>query len=60
MSTTVDTFAVTTANFATYFSLMDMFGQPQIAGDSIIVTTQNSAVAIVAVTGQFSYAKTNV
>ena len=60
ISTTVDTFSVTTANFGTYFSLMDMFGQQQVAGDSIIVTTQNSAVAIVAVTGQYSYSKTNV
>jgi hypothetical protein len=60
VSTTVSSFAITTANYTTYYSLMDLFGLPEVAGDSIIVTTQNSAAANVAVTGQYSYAKTNI
>jgi hypothetical protein len=58
ISTTVKSYTVTTDNYGDYLSLMDMFGEPMIAGDSIIVTTQNSAAVAVAVTGQYSYAKT--
>jgi hypothetical protein len=58
--TVVDTFTVDNTNFGTYFSLMDMFGVPHLAGDNLKVTVQVSGGAGVAVTGQYSYAKTNV
>lgn len=56
--TLVDTFDITTANFGTYFSLMDMFGLPQIVGDQLQVTVQASAGGPYAVTGEYSYANT--
>lgn len=55
----VDTFAITTANFGDYHSLMDMFGVPALAGDNLKVTVQSSANTY-AITGQYNYAKTNV
>lgn len=57
VSTTVKTCTVTTSNYTDYLSLMDMFGESQVFGDSIIITSQNSAAVAVAVTGQYSYAK---
>lgn len=57
---TVDSFDITNANFATYHSLMDMFGLPHLAGDELQVTVQVSAGGDIAVTGQYSYGKTNV
>lgn len=59
VSTIVDTFTITTANFGTYHSLMDMFGLPHLAGDDIQVTVQASAAGPYTVTGQYSHAKTN-
>lgn len=59
VSLVVDSFDITTANFGTYFSLMDMFGLPHLAGDSLIVTVRASAGGPYAVTGQYSYAKNN-
>ncbi len=56
----VDSFEVTTANFGTYHSLMDMFGLPQLAGDNLKVTTRVSAGGDIATLGQYSHAKTNV
>ena len=56
----VDSFIITNANFATYFSLMDMFGVSHVAGDSIRVSVQGSAAGPYVVTGQYSHAKTNV
>ena len=56
----VDSFIITNANFGTYFSLMDMFGVPHIAGDSIRVSLQGSAAGPYVVTGQYSHGKTNV
>ena len=56
----VDSFIITNANFGTHFSLMDMFGVPQVAGDSIRVSLQGSAAGPYTVTGQYSHAKTNV
>ena len=56
--TLIDTFDITTANFATYFSLMDMFGIPDFAGDEIKVTIESDANSY-AVTGQYSYAKSD-
>jgi hypothetical protein len=57
--TAVDTFAITTANYTTYHSLMDMFGLPHLAGDNLKVTVQTDANTY-AITGQYSHAKTNV
>ena len=54
----VDSFDIDAANFATYHSLMDMFGVPYLAGDDLVVTVQMSGGADVAVTGQYSYSKT--
>lgn len=56
--TEVDYFDVDTTNFATYHSLMDMFGLPHLAGDSLKVTVQMSGGGAIAVTGQYSYSKT--
>lgn len=53
----VDTFAITTANYTNYFSLQDMFGEPQLYGDNIMIMAQSDAGSY-AVTGQYSYAKT--
>lgn len=55
----VDTFAITNANFATYFHLVDMFGIPHLAGDRLQVTVRADAGGPYAVTGQYSHAKTN-
>jgi hypothetical protein len=56
--TQVDSFDITAANFATYHSLMDMFGVPYLAGDRLQVTVQASAGGPFAVTGQYSFANT--
>jgi hypothetical protein len=54
--TVVDSFTVTTANYGTYFSLMDMFGTMHLAGDSLKVSCVMDA-GTAAVTGQYSYEK---
>lgn len=56
----VDSFIITNANFGTYFTLMDMFGIPHVAGDSIRVSLQGSVAGPYTVTGQYSHGKTNV
>lgn len=56
--TVVDSFAIDTTNYTVYHSLMDMFGVPNLVGDSIKVTVQSSANTY-AVTGQYSYGKNN-
>ena len=56
----VDSFAIVAANFATYHSMMDMWGLPHLAGDRLQVTVQASAGGPYAVTGQYSMAKTSV
>lgn len=56
VSTVVDTFSITTANFGTHFSLMDMFGLSHLAGDDLQVTVQASAGGPYTVTGQYSHA----
>lgn len=56
VSTVVQTFSVTTANFGTYFSLMDMFGLAHLAGDDLQVTVQVDGGGPYAVTGQYQYA----
>jgi len=59
VATVVDTFAITTSNYATYFKLVDLFGCDELAGDDIRVFIRASADGPYAVTGQYSYAKTN-
>ena len=54
--TVVDSFTVTTANYGTYFSLMDMFGTMHLSGDNLKVSCVMDA-GTVAVTGQYSYEK---
>ncbi len=54
----VDTFVVATGNFANYFSLQDMFGEPQLYGDNLMITVKMD-VGTATITGQYSYAKTN-
>lgn len=56
----VQSFIITNANFGTHFTLMDMFGVPYVAGDSIRVSLQGSAAGPYTVTGQYSHGKTNV
>ncbi len=56
----VDSFIITNANFGTHFSLMDMFGVPHVAGDSIRVSLTGTLAGGVVVTGQYSHGKTNV
>ncbi len=58
--TEVDSFEITTDNFDTYHNLMDMFGLPHLAGDELKITVQATAAGPYVVTGQYSYAKTNV
>ncbi len=54
-ATEVDSFDITTANYTTYFSLMDMFGVERLIGDSLQVTVQASAGGPYAVTGSYAY-----
>lgn len=58
VQTAIVSFPITTATFANYFCLMDMFGVPHLAGDNIKVTVTANAVGPYAVTGQYSHAKT--
>jgi hypothetical protein len=52
--TEIGSFAITTVNFGTYFSLMDMFGIPTLAGDSIQITAEVSAGGPYAVEGSYT------
>lgn len=56
VSTVVQTFDITTANYGNYFSLMDMFGLPHLAGDDIQVTVRCNAGGPYTITGQYQYA----
>lgn len=58
--TVVDTFVIDTANWGTYFSLMDAFGVPHIAGDDIHIYATYSVAGPITLSGQYSMAKTNV
>ncbi len=60
VSIEVDSFEITTDNFGSYHTLMDMFGVPYLAGDDIQVTVRVSAGGPYAMTGQYSHGKTNV
>lgn len=52
----VDSFNITTANFVTAHSLMDMFGLSQLVGDNLKVTVIATAVGPYACVGQYSFA----
>jgi hypothetical protein len=52
--TEIGSFAITTVNFATYFTLMDMFGVPTLAGDSIKITAEVSAGGPYGITGSYT------
>jgi hypothetical protein len=54
----VDSFEITTLNFATYFNLYDLFGETQLAGDNLWITVETDA-GTAAITGQYSFAKTS-
>ena len=56
----VDTFAIDTANWGTYHSLMDMFGVPHIAGDDVHIFATYSVAGPITLKGQYSHGKTNV
>lgn len=58
--TQVDSFDINAANFATYHSLMDMFGLPDLIGDRIQVTVRASAGGPYVVTGQYTWATATV
>lgn len=60
IQTLVDSFDITTANFATAHSLMDMFGLPQLAGDNLKVTVIATAAGPYACTGQYCTATAGV
>lgn len=55
--TLVDSFVITTANFNTYYSLMDLFGLPYLSGDQLQLTVTSNAVGPYAVTGQYTRAQ---
>ena len=55
VSTVIDTFAITTVNFASYFLLMDMFGERLLSGDNLKVTVRASAGGPYTVTGSYTY-----
>ncbi len=50
----VDTFTVTTDNYTDYYSLVDMFGVPQVTGDAVLINVTSSASSY-AFTGQYQY-----
>ena len=54
--TQVDSITVDTTNYATYYSLMDMFGINCLTGDSLKVTIRVSGGGPYACTGQYQYA----
>ncbi len=56
VSTVVGTYTITTSSYTTYYSLVDMFGVNQLAGDNLKITVQMDGGAAVAVTGQYHYA----
>jgi len=53
-----DSFEITTASYTNYFSIMDMFGVNTLYGDNIMIMVDTD-VGSYAITGQYSYAKTN-
>jgi len=58
VETAVDTFTITTDNYTSHFSLMDMFGMQHLTGDNLRVTVQATAAGPFAITGQYHYGLT--
>jgi hypothetical protein len=58
--TLVDSFDITNANYASYFSLMDMFGIDHLYGHELEVTVRASADGPYDVTGSYGYGLTRV
>lgn len=56
----VDSFDITAANFATFHSVMDLFGLPHLAGDRLRVTVRASAGGPYIVTAQYVMATATV
>jgi hypothetical protein len=56
VQTEVDSFAIDTTNYTTYYSLMDMFGIDKLVGNQLVVTVRASAGGPYVVTGQYHYA----
>jgi hypothetical protein len=56
-ATVIDTFAITTANYTTYYKLPDLFSCEQLAGDDIRIYATTGAGTYY-LRGQYSYAKT--
>jgi hypothetical protein len=56
VQTEVDSFAIDTTNYTTYYSLMDMFGIDKLVGNQLVVTVRASAGGPYTVTGQYHYA----
>jgi formylmethanofuran dehydrogenase subunit C len=53
--TQVDSFDIAAANFATYFSLDEMFGIEKLFGDNLQITVRASAGGPYAVTGEYAH-----
>lgn len=53
--TNTQTFAITAANFGTYFDINTMFGLKSLAGDNIGITVQATAGGPYAVTGSYAH-----
>ena len=58
--TVVGTFNINSANYGSYFTLMDMFGIGSITGDEISVVVASTAVADTTVYVVYSYAEANI
>ena len=56
-SVAIDTFDITTANYASYFSLYDMFSKNHLAGDDIQITVSCDADGNHVITGQYQYSQ---
>jgi hypothetical protein len=52
--TNTKTFAITTANYTTYFDLVSLFGQNQLVGDAFQITVQATAGGPYAITGSYT------
>lgn len=56
--TAVDTFVINSGNFASYHSLVDMFGLDHLAGDNLKVTVKTTTgTGHIAITGQYQHSK---
>lgn len=60
VQTAVKTHEITASNYGQYFTLMDMFDLQHLAGDDLRISAVATAAGPYGLTGQYSYAKTNV